>query len=133
MRTPLDTAKGWWLEQIQADTAKDSLVFTLYEKQFLGNSLLHTPKSRRAQVIFFGVVTYLVSDEANLPWSQHDVSDEGYLHKYSKSRFLDFMNHGLGESEFKSAPLPSSHYGLATSDHIVYVMATQKPHVEIVC
>jgi hypothetical protein len=131
MNTPLDSAAGWRLEQVVCDTEKDTVSFTLHEKQLVGKELLHTSESRRAVVRFSGVVTYLVADETNLPGHENDERDDGYLHRYSKSRFLDFMNHSTGNECFNSFPKPSRHYGLATSDHIVYVMATEEPQVVI--
>jgi hypothetical protein len=132
MDTALDGAAGWWLEHVVCDTEKDTVSFTLHEKQLVGRQLLHTSDSRRAIVRFTGVVAYLVADESNPLGTDYDERDDGYLHVYSKSRFLDFMNHSTGRAFFDSFPEPSKHYCVATSDHIVYVMATEEPQVEIV-
>jgi hypothetical protein len=117
---------------VACDTEKDTLSLTLYEKHLIGTWLSHTPGSRRALVQFIGVVVYLVADETNLPWNAYNVCDDGYLHLYTKSEFLDFMNRSPGQAVFESFPKASRHYGLATSDHIVHVMATEEPRVEIV-
>jgi hypothetical protein len=131
MNTPLDSADGWWLEQVMCNTTEDTVSFTLYEKKLIGKKLLHTSDSHRAMVYFSGVVTYLVADETNLPGNEYDERDDGYLHVYSRSRFLDFMNHSVGQSIFESFPKATKHYGLATADHIVYVMASEEPKVEV--
>jgi hypothetical protein len=117
---------------VACDTEKDTLSLTLYEKHLVGKQLAHTPQSCRALVQFSGVVVYLVADETNLPWNAYDERDDGYLHLYTKSEFLDFMNRVRGQTVFDSFPKSSSHYGLATSDHIVHVMATEEPRAEIV-
>ena len=104
----------------------------LCEKFLIEGRLKHTTESRRALVGFSGVVAYLMADETNLPFEAYDERDEGYLHNYSKSRFLDFINRTSGDALFDSIPTPSKHYGLTTSDHIVFVLATKEPQLEIV-
>lgn len=132
MKTVLDNAAGWWLENITCDTENNTVSFILYEKILVGKQLCHTTDSRRALVRFSGVVAYLMADEANLPGSTYDERDDGCLHVYTASEFLDFMSGSRGQSFFNSFPKPSRHYSLATSDHIVHVLATEAPHVEVV-
>lgn len=86
-----------------------------------------TPESDVVRVSFSDFVSYSVTEEMFAQHSDQEISEGGWLRIFSKSFFLDFVEH----STWATSDFPGKlvHYQINTLDHTINVVTSNPPEI----
>ena len=90
-----------------------------------------TGRSRTLELMWKRYIAYSVTNESFAsPDDDSEVRVSGrLLRTYSKSHFLDFVSHATIANE--QYPGPSTHFCVVSENHVIDVVSTQMPEIQI--
>jgi len=87
-------------------------------------------ESKAFDVCWWSYVAYAVLCESYTSAGEYDKFEGRLFRKYQRSRFLDYVAAGtIATDEF---PGPLNHWGLICESHIVHVVSTDEPEVQLI-
>jgi hypothetical protein len=89
----------------------------------------HTQGCRVFEVTWPSYIAYSVRNESYVANDRHEEYEGRLLVKYTKSRFLDYVE--LGTFATPEYPGPSSHWGVICGNHVIDVVSTEEPEVRV--
>ena len=105
------------------------------DEGFAKNSLLvilETYTGIKLQIQFSDYIMHLTRNESYTAWDNDEKRDGKYLILFFKSQLIDFYDRAIIHTEDYSWPGRGTHYGIYAAEHIIDIISTSEPIVQLI-